>query len=283
MKRLIIGCGYLGLPVGRRWVESGDQVWAMTRSRARWNELETAGLQPLLGDVTQPETLTQLPSVDTVLFAVGMDRSRYSDIRAVYVEGLQNVLQHLPVDTGHFIYISSTGVYGELNGAWADEETPTQPTREGGRACLEAETLIRESLFAERATILRFAGIYGPTRIPFQSAIKSKQWDKLSSDGHLNLIHVEDGARVIDAVANKRPFYETILVSDGKPVERKLFYEAAARALTGNSIDWPINAPVPARGRSDKKISNRKLQKLFPISFLYPDYQSGLVGCCTQK
>ena len=57
----------------------------------------------------------------------------------VYAGGIRNVLDALPRDTGRFIYISTTGVYGPAGGEWVDEETPPDPQRDGGRASLAAE------------------------------------------------------------------------------------------------------------------------------------------------
>ena len=96
MKRLIIGCGYLGRRGAERWTQAGDEVHAMTRSAERGAEFAASGWQPVIGDVTAPETLADLPAVDTLLFAVGMDRSRYTDIRDVYVRGLERSLAALP-------------------------------------------------------------------------------------------------------------------------------------------------------------------------------------------
>ena len=162
MKRLVVGCGYLGLRVAKRWLAAGDSVFAITRSESRAKDLQTEGISPIVGDVTSPESLDNLPEVDSVLFAVGMDRTKYSDIRLVYVDGLKHILERLAETTSHFIYISSTGVYGDFGGQWIDETAATQPAREGGKACLEAEQLIARSKFATRSTVLRFAGIYGP-------------------------------------------------------------------------------------------------------------------------
>lgn len=279
MKRLIFGCGYLGLPTAKRWVAAGDQVWAFTRGPARVSELLAAGIEPLIGDVTQPDTLPELPVVDTVLFAVGMDRSKYSDIRTVYVDGLQHVLERLPAATGQFIYVSSTGVYGDSAGQWLDENSETQPNRVGGRACLDAESLIRDSQFANRATILRFAGIYGCGRIPLRYAIENRDWSQLSGNGFLNLIHVADGARIIQCVAEQKLFGETYLVSDGNPVLRKDFYDALAASLGTGPIPWHdyVNgAEAATQSRGDKRISNLKLRQRVGDDFLFPDYLAGL-------
>ncbi len=89
MNRLIFGCGYLGFRVARMWQGAGDRVFAVTRSKSRANQFEATGFIPIVADVTNPATLAELPAADTVLVAIGMDRTRYSDIRTVYVEGLR--------------------------------------------------------------------------------------------------------------------------------------------------------------------------------------------------
>ncbi|MEX1224758.1 MAG: NAD-binding protein, partial [Pirellulales bacterium] len=101
MAKLIFGCGYLGERVGRRWLDAGETVHAVTRSERRAEELERAGYRAIVADVTDPATLTNLPAAETVLFAVGFDRSADQPIEQVYVAGLRNVLDRLPPTTGH--------------------------------------------------------------------------------------------------------------------------------------------------------------------------------------
>ena len=153
MNRLVFGCGYLGARVAKRWQKAGDHVYAVTRNPSREDELKSLGFTPFFADITEPQTLAGLPKSDTVLFAVGMDRTRYTDIRSVYVDGLKNALDRIGNETEHFIYVSSTGVYGDFGGQWIDESAPTVPTRAGGIACLEAERLLAASCFGDRATV----------------------------------------------------------------------------------------------------------------------------------
>ena len=282
MIRLVFGCGYLGLRVASIWKNRGDTVYAVTRNNDRSNEFKSLGLTPIVGDITEPESLKDLPFADTVLFAVGMDRSRYSDIHQVYVEGLKNALSYLPEQTGHFIYVSSTGVYGDFGGDWVDESAITEPKREGGKACVAAEELLRLSNFSDRATILRFAGIYGPGRVPTKSLIETRSWSKISPNGYLNLIHVDDGARAISLLAdefaeNGAGATETYLISDGNPSLRKDYYEHVARHFGVSDINWEqSDVPENDRSSSSKRISNSKFTSQFQFHFDYPNYKAGL-------
>ncbi|HET6573092.1 MAG TPA: hypothetical protein VFG68_05790, partial [Fimbriiglobus sp.] len=86
---LVIGCGYLGRRVAALWRDEGRRVAALTRGRAA--ELAALGLEPVVGDVLDPESLRHLPVVSTVLYAVALDRSKWE----ASIAGLGNVLAAL--------------------------------------------------------------------------------------------------------------------------------------------------------------------------------------------
>ena len=140
--RLIIGCGYLSTPVAKHWIAQGDQVFALTRSHDNAQRLRTLGIQPLLGDVMEPQSLPIFPAVEQVLYAVGYDRSGKYSLEDVYVQGLKNVVHRLPDSVQQLVYISSTGTHGQDDGSWVTETSETAPTRPGGKACLEAELFL---------------------------------------------------------------------------------------------------------------------------------------------
>ncbi len=151
MRKLIIGCGYLGERVAREWKGLGDDVCVLTRSAEHARRFETLGLTPIVGDVLQANSLKQLPYVDTVLYAVGFDRNSGQSKRAVSVDGLRNVLSLIASRCRRLIHISSTSVYEQNDGSFVDEASPTEPIEESGRICLEAESVVWR--FFERALI----------------------------------------------------------------------------------------------------------------------------------
>jgi nucleoside-diphosphate-sugar epimerase len=284
MKVLIFGCGYLGSRAAQLWRGAGCEVFAVTRKPSHAETLRAMGLRPIVADITQPDSLAQLPAADTVLFAVGFDRSKYDDIEDVYVHGLNNVLQHLNEATRHLVYISSTGVFGDADGQWVDETTRPSPIRPGAVACLKAEQLIQASSFAAHSTVLRLAGIYGKDRVPKRKAIENRQWSLLSPDGHLNLIHVDDAAAISFQIVQQQIKNDMFVVSDGHPGLRREFYQFVADQLGAGPIDWSLDPAddVQVRSQADKKINNQKLIRRTAYRFLYPDYRSGIpasLGC----
>lgn len=286
MARLIFGCGYLGVRVAQRWRAAGHDVVVVTRSDQRAEEFRKSHYHTVVADVTRPEALRHLPPADTALFSVGFDRTGGGSILEVYAEGVRNVVAALPSDVGRFIYVSTTGVYGDANGGWIDEDTPTDPQREGGRASLAAEDVLTKSRFASRSVVLRMAGIYGPGRVPFLELLRAGKPIAAAIDGHLNLIHVDDAAAVVFAAAgipNEELSHErrVYCVSDGNPVKRSEYYGEVARRIGAAEPTFVApdpNSPRAARAASDRRIRNDRMLADLGVQLLYPDYRAGLAA-----
>jgi nucleoside-diphosphate-sugar epimerase len=286
MTKLIFGCGYLGARVARRWHDAGDEVTVVTRSRPRADGFIHHGYRAIVADITQPETLVGLPAAEAVLFAVGFDHSAGGSIESVYAGGVRNVLAALPADTGRFIYISTTGVYGNANGGWVDEDTPPEPQRAGGRASLAAEHAFAASPFAARGIILRLAGIYGPGRIPYLDKLRAGEPIPAVREGYLNLIHVEDAAVVVVAAAEPNRKSQTgrggrfiFCVCDGQPVRRCEYYAEVARQIGAPPPRFTTpeaDSPRATRAEADRRIRNDRMRAELGIELAYPDYRAGL-------
>ncbi len=268
---LIVGVGYLGRRVVPLWQRGGGRVFGTTRSGERAQELASVGVVPVVYDVLSGGE--PLPSVDTVLYAVGFDRKQGVSQREVYVEGLRRTLQRLPRPR-LFIYVSSTGVYGNHAGGWVDEATPPAPVDAGGEACWEAEQVLANWSYQEGwSTItLRLAGIYGPGRWIGVERLKRSEPIGADPEGWLNLIHVEDAAVVVDAAREQGRAGETYVVSDGQPVKRGEFYTRLA-ALAG--APHPQFDPSQAsRHRGDRRINADKMRRELSPQLKYPNFES---------
>lgn len=281
-KRLIIGCGYLGSRVAERWARAGDEVYALTRSEQRATRLRESGLRPIVGDVTRPDTLHDLPQAQTLLYAVGYDRSASeSTIGEVYEGGMRNVLAAIGARAERVIYVSTTGVYGPAEGEWVDESTAPDPQRDGGVASLAAERLLATSPLAERGVALRLAGIYGPDRLPYLETLQQGEPIAAPRRGWLNLIHVDDAVATVVAAAKAPAPPRVLCVSDGAPVERRVFYEEAARLLGAPQprfIDPPPGSSRAARAAANKRVSNRLMLESLGVELRFPTYIEGLTA-----
>lgn len=278
MSVLIIGCGYLGLRAAKAWGSAGRKVYALTRGRA--GLLRSHGFEPMVGDVLDPESLRQIIHTDTLLYAVGLDRTAGKSMREVYVQGLGNVIEALASYSrseagsgkGRFIYISSTSVYGQTDGSWIDETSPTEPLEESGRVVLEAERMLRQ--FRPDAIILRFAGIYGPDRIIRKASLLKGEPVPGDPERFLNLIHVEDGVRAILAAEAKGEPGETYLISDDHPPTRREFFTRTAEVIVAPPATFDGTGGVEA----NRRVSNAKAKRELGFRPQYPSFREGLAA-----
>jgi nucleoside-diphosphate-sugar epimerase len=238
------------------------------------------GLEPIRGDVLDPVSLQNLPETSTVLYAVGMDRSAGRNMREVYVQGLASVLRALPPG-GRFLYVSSTGVYGQTGGEWVTEADATEPREESGAVVLEAE----RTLFALRpdAVILRFAGIYGPGRLLRRDALL--QGAPLTSDAEkwLNLIHVDDGVRAVLAAETRAKPGAIYNVADDTPMSRRDFYTHLAQLLQAPPAQFaPTPAPVE-KPEANRRIRNERAKAELGFAPDFPSYREGLCDAVSRS
>jgi nucleoside-diphosphate-sugar epimerase len=270
--RLILGCGYLGRRVAALWRQQGCRVHAATRNVAQL----PPDVEPIFCDILNPASLRALPAVDTVLYAVGFDRASGASMRSVYVDGLANVLTHLPAPK-RFIYISSSSVYGQSDGGWVDEAAPTEPNEDSGRIVLDAEAVLRTKL--PGAMILRFSGIYGSGRLLRRQTIERGEPILGDADKWLNLIHVEDGARVILAAEQHGQPGRVYNVCDDHPVRRRYLYTTMAHLLHAPEATFlapPADQPTPPHEKGNRRINNRRMKEELHAELRYPGYEQGL-------
>ena len=151
MRALIIGCGYVGAPLGAALVRLGHEVFGLRRHAPA--ELQTAGIQPLLADITRPESLLGLPcNFDWVVNCAASAGGGAEDYRQLYLEGNRNLLAWLSKSPPRkFVYTSSTSVYAQNDGSVVTEKSPAEPAEETSRILVEAEKLLlRAPAGAER-------------------------------------------------------------------------------------------------------------------------------------
>jgi nucleoside-diphosphate-sugar epimerase len=271
---LILGCGYLGSRVARTWQSAGRRVAALTRGRGE--ELARFGVEPIMGDILDPDSLKQMPDASSVLYAVGFDRSSGHSMRDIYVEGLANALRAIRC-SGPLLFVSSTSVYGQTDGEWVNEDSPTESLEASGQVVLEAERTLRE--LRPEAIVLRFAGIYGPDRILRRQALMNGEPLVGDAEKWLNLIHVEDGVAAVLAAESKGRAGETYLIADDDPVRRRDFYTRSAELLGAQPAAF--HAAATNIVETNRRVSNAKAKRELGFVPRYPNYREGLAASIT--
>jgi nucleoside-diphosphate-sugar epimerase len=289
MRVLIVGCGYVGLPLGAELAKQGHEVYGVRRSAEASAGLSAAGIKPLPADITKRDDLARLPGpFDWVVNCVSSTKGGVEDYRGVYLEGTRNLIECLSAaPPKKFVYTSSTSVYGQTDGSAVKETHPTEPASETSRILVATEKLLLSAAADAKfpAVILRAAGIYGPGRGHlFLQYLKNEA--KIAGKGEriINMIHRDDLIGVIIAALKNGRAGEIYNAVDDEPVAQIHFF----RWLSETLGKWmpPFMREVEngerKRGLTNKKVSNRKLKMELGYPFKYPTFRQGYTAEITR-
>ena len=280
MRVLVIGCGYVGVPLGAELVRRGHEVWGLRRTPTA--ELEAAKIIPLAADITRAEELARLPAgYDWVVNCVSAAGGGAEEYRRVYLQGTHNLIEWLAAAPPRkFVYTSSTSVYGQTDGSVVGEISPTEPVAGTGRILVETERVLLEAARQRRvpAVILRLAGIYGPGRgYWFRRYAQGLATIEGRGERFLNMIHREDVIGAILAALERGKNGEVYNAVDDEPVSQLGFFEWLSARL-GRELPAFVEERQGAgrkRGITNKRVSNRKLKEELNYQLKYPSFREG--------
>ncbi|MBS3804824.1 MAG: NAD-dependent epimerase/dehydratase family protein [Oleiphilaceae bacterium] len=268
---LVAGCGALGGQVALE-MSRDCEVFGLRRTAARVPAPVTA----IAADLLKPEELKAVvPSdLDAIVYCLTPSNYDREGYEAAFVTGLRNLLNAIdgsPVR--RLIFVSSSSVYGQDDDSWIDETSETRPSRYTGEKILEGETLALDSGLP--ATVVRFSGIYGPSRQRFLESVVNGMLVPTKPAPYTNRIHERDACSTLCHLLRKslagHSIADCYLASDCKP------------ARLDEVVDWlceqvPCTPPKPeARtgGRAGSKRCNNRRLLDSGFEFQYPDYRAG--------
>tara|TARA_R110000824_G_scaffold3839_14_gene18434 strand:+ start:2357 stop:3157 length:801 start_codon:yes stop_codon:yes gene_type:complete len=259
-RMLIFGMGYTASRLAERLQAEGWEVIG-TRREAR---------DGALAFEDAPSVLAALASATHILSSVPPSRDGSEPVIDHYGEAIKSASLQW---SG---YLSSTGVYGDVDGAWVDESAPIGSGRRKARS--EADQHWQE--LRRDMHVFRLPGIYGPGRSPL-TRVRGGKAKRVNMPGQVfSRIHVDDiVAAVMASFDGPAGVYN---IADDLPAPQHEVIAHAARLL---GMEVPpllsleqANLSQAALGfyEENRRVANGKAKRLLDWQPRYPDYKTGL-------
>ena len=281
MRRLlIIGCGDVALRaiplLGKRY-----RVFALLRDPAKCAALRELGVQPLLGDLDDRNSLARIIGLaDAVLHFAPPPNNGVQDTRTHNL--LSALSQAKPPK--HLVYISTSGVYGDCGGAWISETHPLKTTSPRSQRRVDAEMQIR--IWARRnqvnATILRVPGIYAADRLPLSRVQQGTPAIIASEDSYTNHIHADDLARISIATLQYGKSCRVYHASDDSQLKMGDYFDAVADAyalprpprLPRAEVERAVSPALWSFMNESRRLTNARMKGELKVKLRYPEVES---------
>lgn len=282
---LIIGCGYIGQALARRYLARGDSVTGVVRTPASAEVLQRLGIRPLVLDLDGDWPQTIETQGERIFYLAPPPEEGDQDPRVrrlVEVFGVQG-------QPARLVYMSTTGVYGDCQGDWVDETRPIRPQVPRAKRRADAEQVLGEWSRGSGSdlVILRVAGFYGPGRLPLERIRQGLPVVREDESPYSNRIHAEDLLEVCLAAMARGGSGEVYNVSDGQPTSMTdYFYRVAdlaglprPPAIGLTEAAGRLSPGMLSYMRESRRLSNRKLRENLGVRLRYPTLDQGLPSC----
>lgn len=284
---VIVGCGDVGRRIAQQLILDGTapaSIIAFSRSAESQNLAIEQGLHSLLLDLDTAVTLPSELHHSKLIYLVPPQKHGTSDLRSQHFLAGLTKQKLVPRSV---VLISTTGVYGNTDGAWVTEATPAKPQTERGQRRLEMEQQWRHWVAQNppsQLRILRVPGIYANSRIPLARLKKASPVVVAEESGYSNRVHADDLAQVCLAALSYTGQELIFNVTDGTPGKISEYLQAAAEVaklppLPEVSLQEAKQVLTPAMlsyVSESRRISNEKMLRELDVALRYPDFRVGL-------
>lgn len=282
---LIIGCGDIGTRVARGLVAKA-RVLALTSSESRLPDLRRHGMVPLVGNLDRIKTLSRLAGLaQRVVYLAPPPSEGWGDPRVL---ALLRALRRRGAPA-QFVYGSTSGVYGDCDGAWVSETRAVNAGTARAMRRVDAENQVR--FFGRSAgvsaQILRIPGIYAPDReggTPRERLLRGTPVLRTEDDVYTNHIHSDDLARACLASLWKGRPQRIYNVSDDTQMKMGDYFDLAADlyqlqrpprvAREGAQQQLPVM--LLSFMSESRRLENARLKRELGLRLRYPTVGEGL-------
>jgi nucleoside-diphosphate-sugar epimerase len=274
---LLVGCGDVALRVAEV-LRHRARLVGLTRNRDDVRRMRAHGIVPLIADLDLRRSLDRVRTAPWAVlhFAPPPSEGR-DDPRSLRLLAALSRAQIIPQ---RFVYISTSGVYGDCAGARVDETRPLRAQTPRARRRVAAEEHLRKwaAHHGVGLSILRVPGIYASTRLPLDRLRHGTPALNSDDDVYTNHIHADDLARaVVAALYLGRP-NRAYNVSDDSEMKMGAWFDAIADAFQlprPPRVSWEEAerqiAPMLLSFMSEsRRLSNRRMKRELRLVLRHP-------------
>jgi nucleoside-diphosphate-sugar epimerase len=284
----IVGCGDIGCRLGFHYQQQGVDVSGWVRRLESLNRLEQLGLSAVQVDLDQPLNQRLCLEGEQLFYFAPPPAKGCEDSRVVHlIEAFEK--------TGHpdkVVYLSTTGVYGDCQGAWVDETRKPAPLADRAKRRLSAEHHWQDwqARTSHNLVILRVAGIYGPGKLPIARLRQGLPMVSEADAPITNHIHTQDLVEAAQVAMARAPSGEIYHVCDGHPENMTHYFNQVADFLglsrppiiTLEAARHELSPGMLSYLAESRRLSNRKLIETLGVVLKYPRLEQGLPACVAQ-
>ena len=260
----ILGCGWLGLPLAKSFLQNGFLIKGSTTSLEKISLLESEGITPYLVRLEEQQISASVADflADSQILIINIPPKLRGGSTENFVAKITTLLPFIENSTVEkVLFVSSTSVYGEDN-EFVSEVTVLNPDTEGGRQLAIVENILQKNSRFQ-TTILRFGGLISDDRNPVR--FLSGRENIENPDTPINLIHQDDCIGIIEKIIALNSWDETYnAVAPFHPTRQKYYTQKAIELNLALPKFAALNTIV------GKTILNNKVIEVLDYSFIKP-------------
>lgn len=284
MHLFCFGLGQVARRLARALLREGWQVSGTTRDAEKAEALraDRIGAHLFAGERCDDAMARDLAAATHLLASIPpIDESDAPDLALNALSALRR-----PTPPAWVGYLSTTGVYGNADGGWVDEETPPAPVNARSRRRVAAEEawMRYQQDSGAAVDILRLAGIYGPGRSALD-AVRAGRARRIVKPGQVfSRIHVADIVAAIRACMGTPEGLRIYNVCDDEPAPQPdvITYAAALLGVEPPPEENYETAEMSQAMRDfylgNRRVSNARIKAERGIAWQYPSYKAGLMA-----
>jgi nucleoside-diphosphate-sugar epimerase len=274
---LLIGCGDIALRAAEL-LRGRVRLYGLTRRTQDVARLTERGIIPIAGDLDRYASLDRLRAAPfAVLHFAPPPGEGHDDPRTTRLIAALTKARIIPQ---RFVYISTSGVYGDCAGARVTEARPRGAHTPRARRRVSAEEQLRRwaRRHGVRLAILRVPGIYAETRLPLDRLKQGTPVLRPEDDVFTNHIHADDLARAAIAAAFRGKPNRAYNIADDAELKMGDWFDAVADAFQlprPPRVSWEEAeariAPLLLSFMSEsRRLSNRRMKRELRVQLRYP-------------